>query len=166
MGRSPLVLLGLVVLTGASVLLGCSGPQAQPQAQVGNPAPDFSLATLDGKTIQLSSLRGKPVVVNFWASWCHFCVGEAPDLQALYQQYHGQGLEMLGVGTDDQEALRAKAQELKLTYPIGSNPQAADTYGVEGVPHTFFINRQGLIAASARGARSRADLEAEVKKLL
>jgi peroxiredoxin len=172
--------LGLAAL---SVLLGSCGrpaptrlaaerPQASQSpgtgeaAQESNSAPDFSLTTLDGKTIKLSDLKGKPVVVNFWASWCHYCGGEARDLEALYKQYRPQGLQMLGVGVDDPAALKRRAEELKLTYPIGSNPEAAKRYGVSGIPHTFLINREGKVVSSLIGARPRAELEAQVRKIL
>ncbi len=140
-----------------------AGPAAETQ---GTPAAEFSFTTTEGKTISLAELKGKPVLVNFWASWCHFCVQEAPDLEALYQQYHPQGLEVLGVGTDDNAALKAKAAELGLTYPVGSNPEAAQAYGVGGIPHTFLIDRQGEVVASLVGARPRAELEEAIKKVM
>jgi peroxiredoxin len=139
---------------------------AQEVAREGGVAPDFSFTTLDGKTIELSDLKGKPVVLNFWASWCHYCLGEAPDLEVLYKKYSPQGLQMLGVGTDDPAALKRKAEELKLTYAIGSEPNAAKLYGVNGIPHTFFISRDGKIAKSLLGAAPRAELEAQIKRIL
>lgn len=155
------------------VLDGCgrqTGPTRESapaqQAELGRSAPDFSFTTVDGETISLAALRGKPVLLNFWASWCHFCIEEAPHLEALYQQYEQNDLQVLGVGTDSQDALRRKAEELKLTYPVGSNPEAAGMYGVSGIPHTFFIDRDGKLVSSVVGARPRADLEAEVKRIL
>ncbi len=180
-GRVPVLLLLVACMM---MLAGCArktvarsaapppaatAPSAAPvaaNAEVGKAAPDFTLKTADGKSITVSGLKGKPVVVNFWASWCHFCAQEAPDLNALYQQYQSKGLQVLGVGTDDLESLKAKAKELGLTYPIGSNPEAAKTYGVGGVPHTFLINRKGEIAASLVGARPKAEMDAEVQKIL
>jgi peroxiredoxin len=129
-------------------------------------AADFSFTDLQGKKVSLSDFKGKPVVLNFWASWCHFCAQEAPDLEALSKQYKDKDLVVLGVGTDDQDALRQKAEQLKLTYPVGSNPTAAQSYGVSGVPHTFMIDRKGNITASLVGARPKADLEEEIKKIL
>jgi cytochrome c biogenesis protein CcmG/thiol:disulfide interchange protein DsbE len=136
-----------------------------PAAQ-GRTAEDFTLTTTEGKEIRLADLKGQPVVVNFWASWCHYCAQEAPDLEALYQQYHPKGLAVLGVGTDDAKSLQAKAKELGLTYPVGSGPETAQRYGVDGVPHTVFVNRDGWITASLVGARPKAELEAEVKKIM
>lgn len=174
----------LVVMLVASLISGCSRAVPKPtamrppqpeqtsdqtavaQAEIGQPAPDFTLKTLDGKSVSLSSLKGKPVVVNFWASWCHFCAQEAPDLEAIYKQHHAKGLQLLGVGTDEASKLAAKAKELGLTYPIGSNPKAAEMYGVQGIPHTFFVNKEGKLVSQVVGARPRAELETEVKKIL
>ena len=165
----------LALFAAALTLGGCpsgsrasssGAPKGGQPAATGQQAPGFSLKTLDGKTIRLSDLKGEPVVINFWASWCHFCVGEAPDLESLYRQYHPKGLQMLGIGVDTEGAIRDQANQLKLTYPVGVGPQVARSYGVNPIPHTFFINRQGKIVSSVVGARPRAVLEAEVKKIL
>ena len=163
--RPSVAVIALLAL-GLIALAGCRQQQQAPQpprpqasrvpaagAAVGRTAPDFTLTPFEGKAISLSSLKGKPVAVMFWTSTCHFCAQEAPDLDALYRQYKGQGLEVLGVGLDDPEALLQKAQQLKLTFPVGYNAQAGQQYAISGVPHTFFIDRQGRIAASLLGAR-------------
>jgi len=147
------------------------GPQqgARQQAQINHPAPDFSVTTFNGKTLKLSDLKGKPVVVNFWASWCHYCAQEAPDLETLYNQYKSQGLEMVGAGADPNDppdALKQKARELKLTYPNGPAPDAARLYGVTGFPTTCFVDRNGVLVSQLVGARPKDEIEAEVKKLL
>jgi peroxiredoxin len=169
-----LALLALLAL----FVVGCQKPSpeaGEPQAarpaakaEVGKQAPDFSFETLDGKVVRLADLEGKPVVLNFWASWCPYCVKEAPDLEALYQQYRkSHDLQMLGVaGQDTTEALKGKADDLKLTYPVGISPQTAMAYGVSGIPHTFFIDREGKIVSSMAGARPKAELEAEIKKII
>jgi cytochrome c biogenesis protein CcmG, thiol:disulfide interchange protein DsbE len=171
------VAVAVVLIVGLAALSGCRSDQANaqlPQTQpmpaagpaVGKPAPDFTLNTFDGQTISLSSLKGKPVAVIFWSSTCHYCAQEAPILEQLYQQYKGQGLEVLGVGLDDEAALRDKAKQLKLTYPNGYNPQAGQRYGIDGVPHTFIVDREGTISASLLGARPKDQLEEEIKKVL
>ncbi len=183
LGRMLLVV-GLVALLAA--LVGCQQTPTQgggtPEPSASPPpapttgeseapaaakeAPDFSLTTLDGKKISLSDLKGKPVMVVFWASWCHYCAQEAPSIEALYQQYHPKGLEVLGVGTDDAASLAKKANELKLTYPIGSNPDAGKAYGVTSIPHVFVIAKDGAISASLLGARPKDELEGEIKKVM
>lgn len=139
-----------------------SGPK-----QSARQAPDFSFTSLDGREVKLADFKGKPLVVNFWASWCPYCAREAPDLEAIHQEHRSEGLEMVGIAANDRaEALKAKARQLRLTYPVGISPGAAGSYGVEPVPHTFFIDREGRIVSSLLGARPREQLEAEVKKIL
>lgn len=181
LGRSRWAAVLSLLVIGAVSLGGCArtpaatskapalpaAPAAAPvPVRVGGDAPNFTLETSDGKSITLADLKGKPVVLNFWASWCHFCAQEAPDLDALYRQYQPKGLQVLGVGTDEAAALKAKAKELGLTYPTGADAEAARTYGVGPVPHTFFVDREGKITASLLGARPKAELEAEVRKIL
>ena len=164
------IVLALVVLYGRSQYAAVSHRVAKVEtgapAEMGKPAPDFTFTTLDGKAIKLADLKGKPLVINFWASWCHFCLQEAPDLEALYQHYQGQGLEMIGIGTDDARALQEKVKELGLTYPVGSAPEVAKEYGVSGIPHTFIINREGIVVASLVGAQPKEELEAQIKQVL
>lgn len=144
-----------------------SEPQIQGQAAAGRAAADFSFTSLQGKPVKLGDFSGKPLVVNFWASWCPYCVQEAPDLQALYDKYRGQGLQVVGIaGSDTEEALKAKVKELKLTYPVGISEAAGSAYGVQGIPHTFFITKDGKIASEAVGLRPKDQLEAEIKKIL
>jgi len=153
----PLLCLAALLPT----LAGCAH-----RTPVGPAAKDFTLTTLDGKKIRLADLKGKTVLVNFWASWCGYCAEEAPDIEAIYQKYHPEGLEVLGVGDDDAAALAAKASELKLTYPIGSNPEAVKLYGVTGFPTTIVINREGEIVDTLDGARPKIELESTVKAVM
>ncbi len=178
MRRAPYRLTAaLVIAVVVIILAGCrqedaavssARPQQAPTpvAATGRSASDFTLSTFDGKTIKLSELKGKPVVVNFWSSTCHFCAQEAPILDEIYKQYQGQGLQVLGVGLDDPQALRVKAQQLKLSYPVGYSAEAGQRYGVTGVPETVIIDRQGNLVATLVGARPKDELEAEVKKVL
>ncbi len=131
------------------------------------PAPDFTLQTLDGtQQYRLSELRGRPVAVLFWTSWCTYCGPQAVDLETLYQRYQDQGFLVLGVGLDDPAALDEKAEELGLTFPVGYNPDAGDLYGVYGIPHTFIIDRPGSISASLLGLQPIDTLEAAIQEVL
>jgi cytochrome c biogenesis protein CcmG/thiol:disulfide interchange protein DsbE len=125
-----------------------------PPPKVGAPAPSFSLARLDGAgAVSLRSLRGKTVVLNFWASWCDPCKREAPALEQLWQQYRGKGVVVLGVDSGD--AKRDANRFLSahgITYPIVVDPRelvAANRYGVPGLPATFVVDPRGRLVGGA-----------------
>lgn len=109
-------------------------------------APDFTLTTFDGEKITLSELRGKPVVINFWASWCIPCRKEAPLLERVWQDYRERGLILLGVDyVDTEDAAKKFIQEYGMTYPNGADlgTRISQTYRITGVPETYFITRDG-----------------------
>ena len=111
-------------------------------------APDFELQTFEGKVLKLSDLRGKPVVLNFWASWCLPCREEAPFLVAAWNQYRDQGLMLVGVDYVDTETEAKKYMaEFKITYPNGPDigTKISKLYRITGVPETYFITRDGKI---------------------
>jgi cytochrome c biogenesis protein CcmG/thiol:disulfide interchange protein DsbE len=126
-------------------------------------APDFEFTTFEGETIRLSDLRGKGVVVNFWASWCDPCRAEAELLEAAARQYRDQGVVFIGLDYLDQEhSARKYIEEYDISYPNGPDLQstAARRYGIQGVPETFFIDPDGNITSMVIGpVLSEADLE-------
>jgi cytochrome c biogenesis protein CcmG, thiol:disulfide interchange protein DsbE len=126
----------------------------KPAPTAGVVAPAFALRRLDGRgTVSLSSLRGKTVVLNFWASYCEPCKHEAPYLEALSRRDKGRGLVVLGVDTTDvQSDARRFVRAHELTYPIVADldgTQAASAYGVSDLPVTYVIDRDGRIVGSA-----------------
>jgi len=145
-------------------------PRAIPSPLVTKPAPDFRLATFDGPAVSLAGLRGKPVVLNFWASWCYpACYEEAPHLEAAWQKYRDRGLMMLGVAIQDKEAnAREFLKRFGFSFPNGMDPgsKIAIDYGIYGVPETLFIDRQGRIAYKHVGALTPALLESQIEALL
>lgn len=109
-------------------------------------APDFSLTTFDGQEIRLSELRGKPVIINFWASWCVPCRTEAPLLERMWRDYRERGMILLGVDyVDTEDAAKQFIQEYGMTYPNGPDlgTRISQAYRLTGVPETYFITRDG-----------------------
>jgi cytochrome c biogenesis protein CcmG/thiol:disulfide interchange protein DsbE len=159
----PLVLLGLL-----AVVLVSRAPTSSPTA-VGNAAPDFVLADLDGNPVRLADLRGRPVIVNFWASWCGPCVEEFPLLRAAAERHAGDGLAIVGVVYQDRsEAARAFMERTGATWPAAMDPgeRVATAYGILAPPETFFIGRDGTIVARQIGQFSAASLEEKVAAII
>lgn len=134
-------------------------------------APGFALPSLDGRTVTLREFRGRPVVLNFWATWCAPCRIETPWLVALEAKYRAKGVQFLGISLDDAGArgdVRNFAAKFGVVYPVLlGNPSVADAYGgVRMMPQTFFIGADGTIASSTIGVTSAADFEAAVRRLL
>ena len=124
-------------------------PRDPAKVQLGRPVPDFELPALDGSPVRLSSFRGRPVVLTFFASWCHDCEEELPALRAA-QRAHPE-LAVVAVNFKDLASdSRDFAHQLKLNFPVlveddGTNP-VGTRYGVRGIPLTFFVDKQGVLA--------------------
>ena len=117
--------------------------------RIGDPPPAFSLPDLDGRTVTVpADLRGKAVVVHFWADWCQFCLEEMPALDQLYRQYRDRGLVILAVNVGQpRAAAQTYARRVGISYPVllDGDSTTAKRYGVVGLPRTFFLDRKGLI---------------------
>jgi thiol-disulfide isomerase/thioredoxin len=117
---------------------------------VGQPAPDFVLRDLNGQLVQLSDLRGSVVWINFWASWCRPCKQELPEIQKLYDEKRGEGLVVLAVNWKDSESTAAAyGEDLGLGMPVllDRRSEVFDQYKLQGLPDSFFIDREGNLAA-------------------
>lgn len=155
---STLVGVGLALL----VLSGSSSPPSaglSPSGGVreGAPAPPFSITDFDGNSLSLAELRGKVVVINFWASWCPPCLEETPALIEAYEALRAQGhaVVFIGIGVNDNpENLRRFAQNNRIPYPVAEDVDNAvsDAYGVRGLPTTVFIDSRGVIRRVWNGA--------------
>lgn len=136
---------------------------------IGRQAPDFTLTLFDGGTLNLKDLRGKAVLVNFWASWCPPCRVEAPALQAAWERYQDKDVVFLGVNIQDKEKdARAFIKEFGITYPNGRDPsrRVSIDYGTWGIPETFFLDRGGRITYKHVGAVSQGIIIAKVGEAL
>jgi cytochrome c biogenesis protein CcmG, thiol:disulfide interchange protein DsbE len=135
------------------------------------PAPEFALSRLDapGK-LKLASLRGKVVVLNFWASWCAPCKSEAPRLEAAWRQYRHQGVVVIGVDAQDFSGdAKRFVRKFKLTYPnVHDGPGTVlPKYGVTGFPETYFVDRRGrLVGDRVAGEITAAKLNAGIQRAL
>ena len=146
-----------------------NGPLAAGRVGEGERAPDFTLHTFDGQAINLADLRGRVVVVNFWASWCVPCEAEAAELENTWQRYREQGVMFLGVDyVDTETAARAFLQEFGVTYPNGPDLQTKISHGyrVRQVPETFVVDPSGTLAAVFIGPTTEAQLQAAIEPLL
>ncbi|HUF52998.1 MAG TPA: TlpA disulfide reductase family protein [Dehalococcoidia bacterium] len=120
----------------------------------GKLAPDFLLESLDGQEVRLSGLRGKAVVINFWATWCKPCRQEIPQLIAAYNRYRGDGLEILGVNLQEAKSIiKPFAEDYGMNFPIpiDRTGAVANEYRLLGVPTTYFIDRQGIVRSAFTG---------------
>ena len=142
---------------------------SQNEAKIGKPAPDFTLGRLDrAGSLQLSSLRGKVVVLNFWASWCQPCKLEAPDLAASAKKWSGR-VVVLGVDVNDPSGdARGFMRKYGITYPIVHDNKnvTSPKYGLTGLPETFFLDRRGRIVSHVISGIKAADLQRGVEEAL
>ena len=136
--------------------------------RVHQPAPDFTLPLFDGGELVLSDFIGRPIVLNFWASWCAPCREEAIGLERAWRNYKNDDVLFVGLDIQDsEESARAYLQEFGVTYPSGRDVDGKITvdYGVIGIPVTFFVNREGAIERRWVGALDEGQLLAWVDEL-
>lgn len=143
---------------------GLAAPSEEEKAEIIS-APDFTVLNREGEEVSLSSLTGKPIILNFWASWCSPCKREFPDFQAAYEKY-GSSIEFVMVNlTDGIRETREKAddfiEEMGYTMPVyyDTMQDAAGIYAVYSIPTTYFIDMEGNIVAGAEGMLSARNLE-------
>ena len=139
-------------------------------AQVGKQAPSFSLKDKDGKEVTLASLKGKVVVLNFWATWCPPCRAEIPDFKSVYSKYKEKGVEILGVSLDHKgwNVVTPFLKEWEINYPVVlGGPQIAKDYGnIRSIPTTVIIDRDGKIVDTHVGAMKENVLVQKFEKHL
>jgi cytochrome c biogenesis protein CcmG/thiol:disulfide interchange protein DsbE len=172
--RRRLILAGWL-LAGVAALVALltvnvAGPGAAVDTPiVGRTAPAFDLQTVDGGRLTLAELRGSPVVLNFWASWCIPCREEAPLLTAAARDYEAQGLRVVGiVYQDSAESARDFMNRYAQTYPglLDPDGRTAIDYGVFGIPETFFIDRDGIVRSRQVGPVTEQGLDRQIREIL
>ena len=148
-----LVILCLCVL-GVFLFSHCGKEKKGPSTTL---APDFTLKTLDGKEITLSKLKGKVVLIDFWATWCSPCRESIPHLVQLYKNYQKNGLELIGMNVDkgDLNAVLNFVKSMDIPYPIAITPDAVmKDFGVLGLPTTILIDKEGKVRDKITGFNS------------
>ncbi|MFV2059044.1 MAG: peroxiredoxin family protein [Gammaproteobacteria bacterium] len=134
-------------------------------------APDFTLASNKGNNIRLKDLRGKVVMINFWATWCAPCRKELPLLNDLYNKYKSKGFVLLGVNIDENSKLAKKMiSELKINFPVlfDSTQKTSEAYDLQAMPSTFIVDKSGVVRFSHYGYKSGYEkrYDRDVKSLL
>ncbi len=154
-------------------LIPDKGEQAEDQITLlrGKQAPAFTLTTLEGKKVSLADYKGRPVLVNFWATWCGPCKVEMPWFEEFRKQYAAQGFEILGL-TDDadagKETIAKVAGKAGVSYPILlTDGKVQNLYGpLEVLPMSFYVDRNGVIVEQTAGLGSKNQIEANIRKVI
>jgi peroxiredoxin len=166
----------VLILTTVLLVTGCASP-AKPggssqSPRVGKLAPDFRLPGLDGKDVSLSDFRGKPVLVNFWASWCGPCRAEMPYIQEIYEdkEWKDEGLVILAIDIGENRSTVENFMESNnLSFPVllDTAKEVALEYNIRGIPTTFLIDKDGIIQVAKVGAfPSKAAIEKDLSKII
>ncbi len=136
---------------------------------VGTQAPDFKLSSMDGSLVSLKDLKGKAVVLNFWATWCIPCRTEMPELQHVYSERGNEGLVILAVNVEESQGqVKEYLDEMQLTLPVilDRDGKVRESYRVLGLPSSFFIGKDGVIKAVGFGALNRSALDRRINSAL
>jgi thiol-disulfide isomerase/thioredoxin len=146
-------------------------PPDFPEPQKGSVAPDFALKSVpDGKDVRLSSLRGKAVLVNFWATWCEPCKIEMPSLVDMQKKYGPQGLQIVGVAMDDADdkEISSFAHKMGVNYMVlRGTEKVGDLYGgIDRLPMTYYLDRSGKVVDETMGMAGEATFEDAIKRAL
>jgi len=153
--------------TGGDATVSTDSPTP---ALKGKAAPGFTLVTTEGKKVSLADYKGRPVLVNFWATWCAPCKLEMPWFEEFRQKYHGQGFEILGIAEDDapKDEIAKTAKKVNVSYPILlTDGKVAPAYGgVDQLPTSFYIDRKGIVEVETVGLASKDEVEANIKRLV
>ena len=176
----PIILALVLLVIGCSAGFEPAGSRVEEPAEpsrlilprVGGIAPDFQLQGLNGETISLSELRGTPVMLYFWATWCRFCREEIPTIQELYEEWTGKPPSLVILTIDIGESPSIVSQfmqsnNLSLPVLLDTKQLVSQRYEIRGTPTTFFIDKDGIIQSMKIGAfRSKEEIEASIRMII
>lgn len=148
------------------IIVGCSLSGSGKAAAINNPAPDFKLTTLGGKEVQLSQFRGRPVLINFWATWCEPCLEEMQLIQNRFER-HYPDLAVLAIedGSSTQEVSKIASRNKTTFLILMGNEEVISQYGVNAFPTTFLIDAEGIVRSAYIGSFTPNSLDGELKKV-
>lgn len=143
---------------------------AVPTSAADRAAPAFSVKTVDGRSLRLSDLKNKPVIVDFWATWCGPCRASMPHLNDMHERYSAKGLTVIGMSVDEAGSAPVKkfATKLGVKFTIAmANDEVLDAYGpIRSIPTTFFINRKGDVVRRVVGYIDKETMDSYVKEIV
>jgi peroxiredoxin len=147
--RSPAAALLLLVSFGCSPQSDAT-PRADGRVEVGLPAPAYAAVSLAGDSVSLEQMKGTVVLLNVWATWCHPCRTEIPELRAIHSRYESRGLQLVGVSVDNdgtEDVIRTFMNDFQMTFPVWRDPdeRISAQFKAVGVPSTFLIDRKGIL---------------------
>lgn len=167
--RSIGMAVAVIVVLALLALLAWGLVKSQQGQVKSGTAPDFTLSGFDGRTVTLSQLRGKVVIVNFWASWCPPCREEAAYLEQTWRKYKDQGVVFIGVDyVDTEKEALAYIKEFDITYINGPDlgTRISQAYNIKGVPETFYIAKNGELRGMKVGPLKSPELDNKIDELL
>lgn len=164
---------GLCILTATGCASSEQGTAVPGKVAIGSPVPAYRAVSLSGDSVTLAGQRGKVVLLNVWATWCHPCRAEIPELRSIRETYEPRGFELIGVSVDADGAdddIRQFMKEFRMAYPIWRDPEerVSTQFLVVGVPATFLIDRNGILRWRKTGPIARGDtsLRAAIERAL
>ncbi len=172
---AAVTVIGVAVLIGYWATTGAMRARAAAEKKVAGSsqraaAPDFTVTALDGKAIRLSALKGKVVILDFWATWCPPCKAEIPHFIELQNAYGPKGLEIIGLSVDQEgpEVVRAFVRENGVNYAMAmAGPELVQLYGgIRGIPTTFLLDKEGRVAKKLVGYQDKQVFESQIRVLL
>lgn len=176
--KCGLVILGVLAFVASAWLGGCNARPARTTnakaaetqkmpANAPERMPEFDLKDTAGRKVSSAQLRGKVVLLDFWATWCAPCKREMPGYEDLYRRYKNRGLAVVGIAADsDPRVVSRFGRRLGITYPLLVNGMDVQRYGVEGLPTTILVDRSGLVTKKVVGFEYTAVIERDLRPLI